>query len=143
MIRQEFTVDCVDWYVIVWYAVDCYHTERIIEDLVRIGCRGEDMRTAKENLLSCQYNNGITFTNNANRSSVIVIGLADSPEQYHNSITHERGHLAMHIAQILGLDPYGEKVRYVEGEIAQKMWQYEHILICPKCLKNLRNRLDM
>lgn len=138
MIRQEFTIECVDWHVIVWYAVDCYNADEILDDLIRTGCKGQNLAEAKRNLWSCQYDNGITFTNDENRSSVIVIGLSESPAQYHNTITHERGHLTAHIAKILNLDPFGEKIRHVEGEIAQKMWRYEHVLICPRCMTRFK-----
>ena len=138
MIRQEFTINSVNWRVIVWYAVDCYHADEIIDDLIRIGCRGDELKIAKQNLWSCKYDNGITFSNDTTRSSVVVIGLAESPWQYHNTITHERGHLAAHIAKTFHLDPFGEDIRYIEGEAAQKMWKYEHLLICPRCKNKLK-----
>lgn len=44
-----------------------------------------------------------------------------SPEEFFNSLTHKSRHLEAHIAQTLNLDPYGEEICYVSGEIAEKL----------------------
>lgn len=136
MMRQTFSLS-IGWNVIVWYDVDCFHTDEIIDDLIRQGCNGDNLRTAKENLWSCNYDNGITFS--FDRSSVMVIGKAQNMAQYRNSIDHEKRHLVTHIAQTLHLDPYGEEICYLAGELGQKMWKYEHVLTCPKCLKKMKH----
>ena len=50
MIRQQFDINKYDWKVEVYYAVDCYYTDEIMGRLYDIGCRGDDLRTAYENL---------------------------------------------------------------------------------------------
>lgn len=64
---------------------------------------------------------GLTYTNTRLQETVMVIGEATSPEEFFNSLTHESRHLEAHIAQTLNLDPYGEDICYVSGEIAEKL----------------------
>ena len=55
MIIQEFYIPDYDWEVRVYYAVDCYYTDRIIADLQRVGCRGLDLVNAYKNMHPCLF----------------------------------------------------------------------------------------
>ena len=45
------------------------------------------------------YNNGLTYSNMRRRVSIVVIGLTETPDEFQNTYDHEKGHLAMHIAE--------------------------------------------
>lgn len=126
MIKQKFRLDRFDWEITIFYAVHGYYVEDIMDDLKRIGIRGKKLAKAEENLTSGEINSGLTYVNNG--EAVCVIGIASSAAQYMDSIVHEVMHLAKFIGKAEGLDPYGEEVCYMGGEIGRKMWPKSKLL---------------
>ena len=70
----------------------------------------------------------------------LVISLTSSPEEFLNSWEHEKKHLARHIEQAYGIDPYREEAAYLEGTIAQKMFPVARKFICEHCREGMRLR---
>jgi len=126
MIRQSFHLDRFDWTITIFYAVHGYYVEDIMDELKRIGIRGKKLAKAEENLTAGEVNSGLTYVNNG--EAVCVIGIASSAAQYMDSIVHEVMHLCKFIGRAEGLDPYGEEVCYIGGEIARKMWPKSKLL---------------
>lgn len=126
MIRQSFHLDRFDWKITIFYAVHGYYVEDIMDELKRIGIRGKKLAKAEENLSSGEINSGLTYVNNG--EAVCVIGIASNAAQYMDSIIHEVMHLAKFIGKAEGLDPYGEEVCYMGGEIGRKMWPKSKML---------------
>lgn len=126
MIKQKFRLDRFDWEITIFYAVHGYYVEDIMHDLKRIGIRGKKLAKAEENLTSGEINSGLTYVNNG--EAVCVIGVASSAAQYMDSIVHEVMHLCKFIGKAEGLDPYGEEVCYIGGEIGRKMWPKSKLL---------------
>lgn len=126
MIRQSFHLDRFDWTITIFYAVHGYYVEDILDELKRIGIRGKKLAKAEENLTAGEVNSGLTYVNNG--EAVCVIGIASSAAQYMDSIVHEVMHLCKFIGRAEGLDPYGEEVCYIGGEIARKMWPKSKLL---------------
>ena len=73
MIRQEFILPRYDWHVSVYYSVTTYWTREIMDELRRVGCRGESLRRAYRNLESGNLNTGITYSNFGRCDTVMVI----------------------------------------------------------------------
>lgn len=138
MIRQEIYIPKYDWTVLVFYAVKCYYLYDIMKELQRIGCSDENMRRAYENISACRLDTGLTYSNPEKKASVVVIGLASSAEEYENSIVHEREHLVQQIAEAYDLDPLGEEVCYLSGELARDMHPVSSVLTCGKCLGRVK-----
>lgn len=139
MIEQTiFLPDWCSWLAKVYYAVNRYNVVKILEDLEDFGCCGDDLKDAERNLRSGKANIGLTYSNFDRRLSLMVIGLTDSPEQFEDTLTHERGHLVTHIAQALELDPYGEDVQYLCGEIARQMFPIAKKFLCEHCRQELK-----
>lgn len=126
MIRQSFTLDNYDWHITVFYAVHGYFVDEIMEALTAIGVRGRKARRAYMNLSSGNVNTGLTYAKDG--QAVCVIGKASNAAQYADSIQHEVMHLAKFIGKAERLDPYGEEVCYIGGEIARKMWPKSKML---------------
>lgn len=135
MIRQKLTLDDYDWTVYVYYAVDTYYTDEIMERLYDIGCPQEHLQTAYDNLSAGDINTGLTYSNYAQRKTVLVIGLTSSPAQFLNSWQHECAHLRQHIAKCFGIDVWGEEIAYLAGDIAQKMYPVAKRFLC-KCYRH-------
>lgn len=142
MIRQQFDISRYDWKVEVYYAVDCYYTDEIMGRLYDIGCRGDNLQTAYENLSAGKLDTGLTYSNYATRQTVMVIGLTSSAAQFQNSYDHERKHLEAHIATALGIDPWGEEICYLSGEIGQLMFEKARLMLCDcDCCKHKKQEL--
>ena len=146
MIRQQFDISKYDWKVEVYYAVDCYYTDEIMGRLYDIGCRGDDLQTAYENL-SAGKPDRLTCSSQLSRcafSSIhfSAIGITSSAAQFQNSYDHERKHLEAHIAAALGIDPWGEEICYLSGEIGQLMFEKARLMLCDcDCCKHKKQEL--
>ena len=51
-------MDEYDWRVKVFYAVDTYYVDEIIDNMYSIGCDGDMLRTAYDNMSSGKMNTG-------------------------------------------------------------------------------------
>ena len=138
MITQSFYLDDWDWYVTVYYAVDTYYMDDILGNLEEIGCSDKKIDEIAEKLTSQQYNTGLTYSNLKGRCSVVVIGLTSTPAEFQNTFDHEKGHLAMHIAEVDGIDPFSEEFQYLTGEIGQLMFPVAKNFLCVHCRIKLK-----
>lgn len=137
MIIQNIYLEDWDWHITVYYAVDKYYTDDILEELELIGCSKMELTRAENVLINGYYNTGLTYSNIKNRCSVVVIGITTSPEEFQNTFDHEKGHLAMHISSALKIDPFGEEYQYLTGAIGQKMFKIARKFLCEHCRKKL------
>lgn len=122
-----------DWEIVAFYDVVSSDADAVAMALKRFGCPQHLMRRARRNLESGTLNNGLTYTNNEKRVSVVVIGRTSEPAQFWNTLDHEKGHVAEHIALKLHLDPAGEEVEYLRGLIAEKVYPEAIQFLCSGC----------
>lgn len=137
MITQDFYLPKYGWHVRAYYAVTTYWHDRILHDLWRIGCRGEELERARRNLTDGFRNTGLTYTNFEAGETVMVISLTSSPAEFLNSWMHEMRHLSRHIEQACGVSPYGEEAAYLAGAIGQKMFPVTRRFLCEHCREGL------
>ena len=123
----------------VFYAADTYYMDEILDELENIGCTYAD--EIEEDLTINPYNNGLTYSNIRARISLIVIGLTETPDEFQNTYDHEKGHLAMHIAETDDIDVFGEEFQYLIGEIGKQMFKIAKMFMCEHCRKNLKDGL--
>ena len=138
MIVQNIYLEDWDWDVTVYYAVDTYYIDEIIDEMINMGCRDVDVIKAEGLLKRGSYNVGLTYSNFRDQHSIVVIGLTSTPEEFQNTFDHEKGHLAMHIGKALDIDIFGEDFQYLTGEIGQKMFKVAKNFMCEHC----RNKMD-
>ena len=133
MIIQDFYIPNYRWSVRAYYAVTTYRTDEILKDFSEAGCKGIQLKRAYNSLKRNALDTGITYSNFMRRETVMVISLTSSPAEFLNSWEHEKKHLARHIEQAYGIDPYSEEAAYLEGEIAQKMFPVASKFLCERC----------
>ena len=138
LLCQEFDLKEWDWHVKVFYVVDLIPIDYIILELENIGCNQEDIDSAVNVLDSGDDNRGITFSNDVTRESVIVIGETSCPAQFSHSFDHEKLHLTMHIARVNNIDPFGEKLAYLAGDIGFKTFPIAKYFLCEHCREELK-----
>lgn len=133
MILQKVYLKDFDWFIRVYYAVNYFHIEDIIEDLEYLECPKSNLLKAKQMLLDQEYNSGFTYSNLRKHESIMVIGITTSPEEFQNTFDHEKGHLSMHISEALNIDPFSELFQYLSGEIGQKLFEKAKQFLCNCC----------
>lgn len=136
MIRQHIYLDEYDIFVHAYYAVSQYYTNEIVDRLLDIGCFGNNLQQAEENLSSGELDTGLTFYSPRYREAVMVIALTSSASEFFNSLMHELSHLTAYIAKDDGLSFTGEKIAYLKGELALRIFPKVKKLLCDCCRKN-------
>lgn len=131
--RKTYRLGETDWRVTVWWGADCYDADEIVDDLVTAGARGRSLTDMMKALREKRWNQGLTYVNERTRLCVMVIGRATDPKEYANTIAHEIGHLAVMIADAMGISLRGESMAYLIGDVTAMVWDEAHRWSCPKC----------
>jgi len=133
MITQEFYLKEYDWSVKIYYAVDTYYTDDILSDLLELDPSASEYFKAKRLLDECRYNEGFTYTNYSLKRTLIVIGLTSSPDEFQDVLEHEKGHLITHIGKYYELNPYGEEIQYLSGNVSKILFKKSKQFLCKHC----------
>lgn len=141
MIVQNIYLEDLDWHITVYYAVNEYYADEILDELKFVGCSKPELKKAERMLRNKFYDSGMTYSNFKERYSVLVIGLTTSAEEFQNTFDHEKGHLVMHISDAYNIDPYSEEYQYLAGIIGQKMFKIAKRFLCDHCRLELRNEI--
>lgn len=137
MIIQNIYLPKYKWHIKVYYAVDTYYTEDILKECIAYNPTIKEYSKIKEFLEDYEYNSGFTLTDYINNKSLIIIGLTTSPAEFQNTLDHEKGHLATHIARECDINPYSEEYQYLVGKIGEKMFPVAKKFLCEHCKKEL------
>ena len=140
MIVQDIYLNKYDWDIRVYYALDIYYIDDILDDLMIIGCLPKELFAVEELFISNELNRGYTFTNSKLKTSIVIIGKTSSADEFQNTFDHEKGHLVMHISQSLDIDVYSEDYQYLAGEIGRKMFKEAKKFMCDCCRQKLFRR---
>lgn len=132
MLKDKFIIPKYNWKVYIYYHIDCYYIDEIIERLRSIGCSNNYITDAYNSMISCELNTGFIYSNSSKRCSVIIISNTSSPAQFMNSYDHEHYHLVTHILEEFNIDPYSEEAAYLTGDIGQLMFPKAKRFLC-KC----------
>ena len=109
----------------------------ILRELDRYGVDDRTYYRAAQNLNSGMPDTGLTYSDKAQRLSVIVLSHTSTAAEFANTWVHEIIHFAEHIAEAMGMDYEGEAIAYVGGELARSMHPVAARLICPSCSHHL------
>lgn len=137
MIHKEIYIPEAEWLIHMYFAIDTYYIEDIMERLYNIGCDETRAKKAYENMVADKMNTGFTYSNYRNRESVMVVSKTTSAEQFFNTTVHELTHLASHISHALGYEPTGEKIAYILGDVAQKIFPDIKHFFCDCCRRKI------
>lgn len=136
MIEQDFVFEKYDWDIIVFYEVECKDTNVILHELKSIGCHGDQLFRARQNLESCERNIGITFANMSTKEMVVVMTKSTSPKQFLNTMIHELHHMAEFICRADNIPLVGEEISYISGDLSMMMFDKARHMMCPHCRKD-------
>lgn len=121
MIQQSVSIPKCDWSVSIYYDVRPKNADFILDELWELGCEQRHLYKAERLLRSGVANEGLTYSNPYERRSIVVIGHTDDCFQFINSLSHEKQHIEQAISKADRLDPYGEDIAYISGDISQAL----------------------
>ena len=121
MIKDFFNIH--NWNITILYECTCEDIDYIIETLKDINCPNYFIKEALNNLETCNLNIGLTYSNIALKSSVIVISKTSSFSELINTISHEYFHLIMHIARALDIEDE-EELAYLNGDLNMHSYNF-------------------
>lgn len=133
MDRQTAFLGASVWDLTAFYDVRPEDTREVLAALAAFGVSEEDYRATQTLLLSGKPSQGFTISDLDRRASIMAVGWTESAAEFANTYSHEKGHLAAHIAKADGLDPFGEECQYVAGEIGGKTFPYAKRYLCDCC----------
>lgn len=132
MLKQFLYIPKYDWQVNIYYYVTCYYLNEILTKLRSMGCSNNMLEDAYRNMSSCKLNTGLTYSNNKEHKSLIIISTTNTPAQFLNSLFHEIYHLVTHIEDKFDIDPISEEAAYLAGYIGQHIYPKAKHFLC-KC----------
>ncbi len=118
MIYQRIYIPSCDWEVCIAYDARPKDADYIIDKLIDMGCPNKYLYKAERLLKSGNPNEGLTYSNKRCRETFIVIGHVTDPFQLIDTISHEKQHLEQAICLADQLDPYGEDIAYISGNVS-------------------------
>ena len=121
MTKDEFNI--YDWKVIILYECTCNDINYIIKTLKDINCPNKYIKEALNNLETCNLNIGLTYSNTALKSSVIIVNKTSSFAQLINTIAHEYYHLICHISKSLNIKDE-EELAYLNGDLNMHSYKF-------------------
>lgn len=133
MIHKEIYIPEAEWLVHMYFALDTFYIDDIMENLYHIGCDSQRAKQAYDNMMADKKNTGFTYSNYRNRESVMVVSKTTSASEMFNTTIHELVHLASHIAHACDYEPTGEAVAYIIGDLAKEIYPDISHLLCEKC----------
>lgn len=131
MVHRELYIG--RWVADFLFMPDEYEVGVIAEYLHDAGASPLIFRQAKDLTWMCDNNCGFTFTNPDLYRAVVVIGPATSGREFLDTLVHEVHHLAVAIADNLGIDLEGEGPAYLAGDTARELAEVICELGCTHC----------
>lgn len=119
MIELDLHIKQYGWILHIIAECDCSDNGYIVEQLQQIDCPDQLVREALDNLETCNYNIGLTYSNNKNKESVMVICKTSNQEQLINTFTHECFHFVQHLRI-----SSEEEMATLIGNIMGKLWSF-------------------
>lgn len=115
------------------FSFDARNSGDIEEALVWADAPDSIIEQVQTKVLAERRDEGFTYSDPSLRRSVVAIGRTSTGPEFLNTTVHEIVHLALHIAQEDGIDPYAEDLAYLIGDITHGISDIVCELSCPHC----------
>lgn len=121
------------WVIDFLFATESYDEDGVLSCLYEIDCPYDIMLRASRIMQSNRMNRGFTFSNEALKRSVCVVGPSTSGKQFLNTLVHEVRHVADAIAKHLGYELDAEGPAYISGDATMALAEVICELGCEHC----------
>lgn len=122
-----------DWTIEFYFSFDIYDKERLLDALLWADAPHSLISKVSENIDSERLDEGFCYSNPYLRRTVLGTGVASSGPEVLDSMVHEIIHICQHMAEEDGIDPFGESLAYLGGDIARSISDIVCELSCPHC----------
>lgn len=123
------------WVVDFLFGEEGYDIDEVLEQLYGCGASDYALRQAKNLMTLCEYNCGMTFANPETFTAIVFIGPTSSGGEFIDTLVHEVHHLAVAIADSLGIDLESEGPAYIAGDTARELAKTVCDMGCCRCHK--------
>ena len=136
MIRRTLFIG--RWRADFIFLFDDYSVDTIMDLLLEAGASLRILDRVEKLLRQNNDNTGFTFTNSTQRYALVVIGATSSGAEFIDTLVHEVHHLAVAIAESLGIDLESETPAYVAGDAARDLADIVCLLGCRRPAQDKR-----
>lgn len=131
MIQRDLEIG--RWHVEFYFAPDGYDIDYILDRMYSFGAGASKLKRALALMEGGELNRGFTFANRLDKVAIVVIGPTSSGAEFQDTLTHEVLHLAVSIADGLGIDLRGETPAYIAGDSVRDLADVVCTLGCRTC----------
>ena len=121
------------WQVDFLFAPEGYDEDEVMEYLYDCGASDYALLQAKNLMALCEHNCGFTFANPDILQAVVFVGPTTSGDEFVDTLVHEVHHLAVAIAEELGIDLESETPAYIAGDYMRELAEIICSLGCKHC----------
>lgn len=122
MIIQRLILREYNWAITILYQCDCRDTKEILYHLQSIECPQALQDDAYNNLITCNSNTGLTYSNYRLGRTIMVINKTDSPKELLNTITHECYHFICQLDKAKSIKNE-EELATLTGRFNMNCWE--------------------
>ena len=122
MMRREIYLPNYEWSIVCFIGYQPPDADEIFRALSDIGCNGNPLSEAYEHLTKQSADIGLTYSNLAQRRSVLAIGKGNTASII-NTIGHELLHVVAHICEQDHIDMFSEEPCYMMGSLCEKFFK--------------------
>ena len=127
MIRRVIPLPKYDWSIVCFIGYQPDDADEIWYALSDIGCNGNPLSEAQEHLTKQSADRGLTYSNLAERRSVLAIGKCESDSSIINTIGHELLHVVAHICEQDRIDMLSEEPCYMMGSLCERFFDVSSV----------------
>lgn len=121
------------WRVLFLLDVRNEDVDDVIMALADCGAKGSVLRRASELILHGGHNTGLTYADEESKRAIVVVSRATSGSEFIDTLVHEIHHVAVSIADSLGVDLESETPAYISGDSARALAEAVCKFGCPHC----------
>ena len=115
------------------FCPDGYDEGEILDILYDLDASDYILVKASKKIRAGRPNEGFTFANSRLGEALVVIGPTTSGAEFQDTLVHEVHHLAVAIAESLGVDLESETPAYISGDSAKALSDVVCWLGCERC----------
>ena len=122
-----------NWTIRFFFSFDKSDKAAIVNALFWADAPNSIVSQVSKNIQAGRLNEGFCYSNTELRRTVLGTGIAENGPEVLDSMVHEIIHICQHVALQDGMDPFGEPIAYLGGDIARGVSDIVCELSCPHC----------
>lgn len=108
-----------NWEVDFFFGVYVGDLDEILDSLHWMEASQEQIDDCTKTIKENENDYGITYSNLEKHKTVVIVGNVSSKPEFNNTVVHEIQHIIQSISKVYNIDPYGEEIAYLAGDIVQ------------------------